>query len=424
MHFLKFDNYGSDPLRAFGTRLPGLLLHVNNYSIDPLRALETLPRAALALCAALALVCWGSSDTTTAAATPFPLQAFALTGAPDSLADFQAHAQDIAVVYPTDYTCARGSGRVLGEGSPGEADAIAAYARSRAIAVMPRFSCQDGPTVHAILTDPWIRARTLGALAGIAKSPAYAGVDLDLENDTPSDRDAMSAFVDALASALHRESRRLSVDVDGVTHEDPSVWTGFYDDRAIARAADYVFVMAWGVHWEGSSPGPIAPLSYVAAVARHLASLPHARDRIVLGVPMYGLDWPLPAESSGPPPSALRPAPSSGRVLSFRRAPSSRRVLSSRPSPAGRPLAIALQYASVLTLLRATGASPTLDRAVDEPTFTYTRAGVAHRVWYMNARSIADRVRIARKYGLGAGVWRLGEEDQSLWSMSGRLGST
>ncbi len=312
------------------------------------------------------------------------LQAFVLTGAPDSLADFEAHAQDIGVVYPTDYTCARGSGRVLREGSPGEADAIAAYARSRAIAVMPRFSCQDAATVHAILTDPSIRARTLGALASIAKNPAYAGVNLDLENDTASDRDAMSAFVHALAAVLHRESRRLSVDVDGVTHEDPRAWTGFYDDRAIARAADYVFVMAWGVHWEGSSPGPIAPLSYVAAVARHLASLPHARERIVLGVPMYGLDWTI---SGGQP-------------------------------------ATALQYANVMTLARSTGASPVRNATVDEPTLIYTRARARHQVWYMDAQSIADRLRLAREYGLQAGVWRLGEEDQSLWSMSGRLGAT
>lgn len=335
------------------------------------------------------------------------LQAFVLTGAPDSLADFEAHAQDIGVVYPTDYTCARGSGRALGEGSPGEADAIAAYAHTHGIAVMPRFNCQDGPTVHAILTDPSIRARTLGALADIAKNPAYAGINLDLENDTASDRDAMSAFVHALAGVLHLESRRLSVDVDGVTHEDPRAWTGFYDDRAIARAADYVFVMAWGTHWEGSGPGPIAPLSYVAAVARYLASLPHARDRIVLGVPMYGLDWQLPASSMGLS-SASRD-----------RTATATEPLASAISTAIEPRATALQYANVMTLARSTGASPVRNATVDEPTLVYTRARARHRVWYMDAQSIVDRVRIARKYGLQAGVWRLGEEDQALWSAPG-----
>ena len=349
-----------------------------------------------------------------------------LSGAPDSLADLETHARDIGVVYPTDYACAPVSGRIVREGAAddaqgegpssggpdapggeglggrgpgGEADAIAAYARSLGIAVMPRFNCQDGATVHTILTNPRVRARTMAGLAALADVPAFEGVNLDLENDTAADRGAMSAFVDALARALHAEGRKLSVDVVGVTHEeDSSRQTDFYDDRAIVGAADDVFVMAWGAHWEGSGPGPIAPLSYVAAVARYVASLPHARGRIVLGVPMYGLDWPVPGGSSQ-------------RLAALRQSP----ALLRSPAPQQSP-ATALQYANVLALARSTGATPQLDRSVDEPTFTYTHAGVTHRVWYMDARSIADRVRLARKYGLRAGVWRLGREDQALWS--------
>lgn len=56
-----------------------------------------------------------------------------------------------------------------------------------------------------------------------------------------------------------------------------------------------------------------------------------------------------------------------------------------------------------------------LDRSVDELTFAYTQAGLEHRVWYLNAQAIAARLRIAREHGLGVGLWRLGEEDQSLW---------
>jgi spore germination protein YaaH len=322
------------------------------------------------------------------------LQAFVLTGAPDSLADLQAHARDIGVVYPTTYECEPVTGAIVAEGAGGQSDgqtgaevdaetgAITAYARAQHIAVMPRFSCQDGPTVHTILTEPRTRARTIAGLVAIAESSAYAGLNLDLENDASTDRDALTSFVQTLARQLHARAKKLAVDVDGVTHDDPSISTGFYDDRALVAAADYVFVIAWGTHWEGSAPGPIAPLSYVSAVARYVASLPHA-NRFVLGVPMYGLDWPVPTVSSA------------------------------------HPRASALQYSNVLTLIHATGSSPLLDRAADEPMFTYKRAGVTHRVWYMDAQSVADRLRIARAYGLRAGVWRLGGEDQTLWSSPG-----
>ncbi len=301
--------------------------------------------------------------------SPLPLQAFLLTSAPDSFADLQAHVGAIGVVYPTYFECSPG-GEVVGA-----ADAeVDAYAAAHGLVEMPRFSCQDGALVHLILTQPALRARVFARLVELADDPSYAGLNLDLENDGARDRDALTAFAAALAVRLHAEGRRLAVDVAGVTREAvPRPAAGFYDDRALAAVAGTVFVMAWGVHWEGSGPGPIAPLSFVRGVARYLASLPHAQ-RFVLGVPMYGLDW------------------------------------------AGHARATALQYAGALALAQSAGVVPVRDPSSGEMTFTYIRGGVSHRVWYMDARAILARIAIARRYGLAAGVWRLGEEDQSLWS--------
>jgi spore germination protein YaaH len=300
------------------------------------------------------------------------LQAFVLTSSPDSFADLQAHPGAIGLIYPTYFQCAVPSGAVQGAGDP-EVDA---YAAARRLPELPRFSCQDGATVHRILTDSRVRAHTLARLAALAGGLAYAGLNLDLENDRPRDRHALTAFVAALAARLHAEHRRLAVDVDGVRSEDPHRATYLYDDPALAAAADTVFVMVWGLHWERSAPGPIAPLPYVQAVARRLAALPHAR-RFVLGVPLYGLDWPGPGGPGDP--------------------------------------ATALQYAGVLALARAVHATPARDPASGEMTFAYTRARVAHRVWFLDARAVSERLALARRFGLAAGVWRLGEEDQALW---------
>jgi spore germination protein YaaH len=303
-----------------------------------------------------------------------PLQAFLLSSAPDSFADLQAHVGAIGVVYPTYFQCAIPSGAVLGASDP----ALDAYAAAHALAELPRFTCQDGATVHRILADPALRARTLARLLALAAAPAYAGLNLDFENDGARDRGALSSFAAALAAGLHAERRRLAVDVVGVQREDPRRASYLYDDRALASVADTVFVMAWGVYWERSAPGPDAPLPFVRGVARRLASLPHAR-RFVLGVPMYGLDWP-------------------GR--------------GGRAQPA-----TALQFSGVAALVAAVGAAPARDPRSGEMTFSYLRRGVAHHVWYMDARAVAQRVALARRYGLAAGVWRLGQEDQALWTL-------
>jgi spore germination protein YaaH len=309
------------------------------------------------------------------------LQAFLLTSSPDSFADLQAHVGSVSTIYPTYFQCAVPSAVVQGTADP-EVDA---YAAAHALAELPRFTCQDGATVHRILTDPPLRARTLARLVALvegtggeeaAPAAGYAGLNLDLENDRARDRAALSSFVITLAARLHAAHRELAVDVDGVLREAPGHATYFYDDRALAAVADTVFVMAWGVHWERSAPGPIAPLPYVEGVARRLARLPHPR-RFVLGVPMYGLDW---ATRGG----AAHPA-------------------------------IALQYAAVIALARSVGATPTRDPSSGEMTFSYNLAGVTHHVWYLDAHAIAQRLDVARRLGLTAGVWRLGEEDQEVW---------
>ncbi len=304
---------------------------------------------------------------------PAPLQAFVLAGAPDSFADLQAHASAIGVIYPTYYECSP-SGPVQGAAEP----ALDAFALARSLVEMPRFSCQNGPLVHRILTARALRARVLTQLETLALS--YAGLNLDLENDRPSDRSAFTTFVAALAARLHLAGRRLAVDVAGVTSELPRRQTYLYDDPALAALADTVFVMAWGVHWERSAPGPLAPLPYVRAVAARLRRLPHA-SRFVLGIPLYGLDWP----ALGGPSQPATPLP----------------------------------YAAAVSLAQSVGATPARDGASGELSFSYTRAGTAHHVWFPDARAVAQRIDIAHRFGLAAGLWRLGQEDAGVWGVLG-----
>jgi spore germination protein YaaH len=305
-----------------------------------------------------------------------PLQAYLLASAPDSLRDLRTHARSIGVLYPTYYECAATSGRVSGADDPTVTD----YAREQHIAVMPRFNCQNGEAVHLLLDEPKLRAATLARLVAIARGPAYAGLNLDLENDSASDRQTLTAFVTMLAARLHAMHKKLAVVVDGVGEDNARVATGFYDDRAIAAVADTVFVLAWGAHWEGSAPGPIAPLAAASATASYLASLPNS-SRFVLGAPMYGLDW---ADGGGPAHPAT-----------------------------------AYQYSNVVALAHAERAVVHRDPASGELTFDYTdAAGAAHVVWYMDTTSVVALLRIAREHGLATGLWRLGEEDQTLWSSS------
>lgn len=300
------------------------------------------------------------------------LQAFLLSSSPDSFTDLRAHARSVRVVYPTYYECAIPGAALTGADNP----MIDAYARKAHMRLLPRFNCQDAATVHTILTDHPTRARTLATLLRLGANPAYGGLNLDLENDGVGDREALTSFVTDLARGLHARRKRLAVDVDGVTQENLRLSTAFYDDRALAAVADTIFVIAWGTHWAGSLPGPIGSLPFVREVAAYVASLPNKR-KFVLGVPMYGLDWPA---GGGPEHQAT-----------------------------------AYQYNGVVALAHSVGAVALRDPVSDEMGFSYQRAGVAHQVWYLDAQAVVDRLRVARAYGLGAGLWRLGSEAQGIW---------
>ncbi len=352
-----------------------------------------MSRRALLLAALAAVLAWApsaSAGTTGAAAAHHPhhqgarrgAQAFLLTTSPDSLADLRAHAGSISVLYPTYFECTPGGGGVVGRDIP----AIDSFARAQAIPVVPRFNCQDGAVVHRLLSEPGPRQELLARLAALARRPAFAGLCLDLENDGPGDREALSSFVAALAEKLHRHHRRLAVAVDGVTREGPGAPYAFYDDRALSAAADTVFVMAWGTHWAGSAPGSISTLSLVSGVVGFLSTLPE-RSRFVIGAPMYGLDWAATAPNGQPLSSqSMRPAS-------------------------------AFQYPRAVQLARSVGAHVARDPLSGELSFSYAAAGgVTHDVWYMDAQSVLDMLRIARHAGFQVGLWRLGSEDQSLWS--------
>jgi spore germination protein YaaH len=333
-----------------------------------------VPAALAAAAALLACALSPLAPSALARGSARRVQAYLLSSAPDSLRDLRAHSRSIGVVYPTYFDCAVPAGRVTGA----DVAEDTAYARAQGIAVMPRFNCQDGGTVHRILTQPTLRAATLARLLAIARSPSFQGLNLDFENDSAADRGALTSFVAALAKRLHSIHKKLSVVVVGVSEDNPRRSTGFYDDRALAAVADSVFVLAWGAHWEGSAPGPIAPLAAASATAAYLASLPNA-SRFVLGAPMYGLDWAAGGGKSNP--------------------------------------AAAFQYQGVVALAHAQHVQVRSDPASHELTFEYTdAAGVPHVVWSMDAAADAALLRIARAHGLAAGLWRLGEEDQGLWS--------
>jgi spore germination protein YaaH len=303
------------------------------------------------------------------------LHAFVLASTGSSFDDFKAHYRQVGAIHATYFECNRASGLVQGRDDP----RITQFAKLRQVEVYARFDCQDTAVLHRVLTEPALRGAWLATLTNLAVQNGYDGVNVDFEAGAPTDRAAYTSFVTELAARLHAIGKKVAVDVSAKTADNPThPRSGLYDYPALARVADVVFVMAWGIHWSTSAPGPIADMPWLQAIVRYVNTLPN-RSTYVMGSPMYGMDWP-------------------------------------RTSGTGTP-ANALEWNDVAALSARVGTPAAYDATAHETQFAYTDAsGVRHQVWASNAGAVLERMRLFRSNGYGIGVWRLGREDQAMWA--------
>lgn len=101
------------------------------------------------------------------------------------------------------------------------------------------------------------------------------------------ERAALTAFVTALADALHAQGQELSLAI-------PSSYgpSSEYDLDALTQAADELHVMGYDFHYEeGDHPGPVAPLGWVQDFIDHVATIDGGRraSRFILGLPNHGV---------------------------------------------------------------------------------------------------------------------------------------
>lgn len=268
------------------------------------------------------------------------------------------------------------SGQVVS--SPGAENAdIINLARSDGDRLIPTISnAFNGQKVSEILRDPNRYRWHIALLVEKAVNSNYDGIDLDYENLKPEDRDLYSQFVADLAQALHEKGKVLTVTVQPKTEEPGQIpSTRAHNYAALGQAADYIRIMAYDKHYSGGPPGPVAPISWVdQVIAFAVTQIP--KEKLLLGIPSYGYDWPL--------------------------------------VPGGKGKSVVHDQAAAISFSR--GAPVNWDPASASPFINYNDGGVNRIVWFENAQSIQAKADIAKKYDLaGVVFWRLGREDKTAY---------
>jgi cellulose synthase/poly-beta-1,6-N-acetylglucosamine synthase-like glycosyltransferase/peptidoglycan/xylan/chitin deacetylase (PgdA/CDA1 family) len=213
--------------------------------------------------------------------------------------------------------------------------------------------------------------------------PVYPGMSLDIESINDDAIPAYLNFIQALYAEMHQRNLHLYVNV-AASAPDSLL-------KTIAANSDGIVLMNYDEHEANSDPGPVASQTwFVANLQRVMKVVP--KDKIICAVGNYGYDWTL---SIPNPKDRRHPKP---KVLDT------------------EDLSVSDAWQ------RASDADADLDLDYDalNPHYEYIDEdnNQRHVVWFLDGVSLLDEMRAARTLGLQTfALWRLGEEDSSLWDI-------
>jgi len=305
-----------------------------------------------------------------------PLALYYSMGDTFGLDSLTEHATEMTVLAPQCYWLDQ-DGNIQGSIPPPVMEA----ARRARLPVMPLLYNRDfsRSDATALLNNRGLQRQVIKSMADIARRENLLGFQLDLENVDPHDENLYSRFVRDAAEELHQDGRLLSVAVIPRFQDSrPNQWSAAYDYPALARAADFLTLMAYDNSGRNGPPGPIAGYDWVKQALEYaVGRVPP--EKLLLGIALYGREW-----------------TQSGRGIEARTLP----------------------YPETRALLDRLSLTPRWDEKQRSPWFEYRTGGAMRSVWYENARSIQEKLNLLERFRLrGFAAWRLGMEDPRLWSL-------
>lgn len=233
--------------------------------------------------------------------------------------------------------------------------------------------------ISAVVNDDQATASLIQNLLTLMREKGYRGVDIDFEYILAQDRERFTGFVWKVAEAMRANGFHTSVALAPKTSADQEglLYEG-KDYRAIGEAADHVLLMTYEWGYTYGPPMAVAPIHQVRRVVEYaLTEIP--AEKIDLGIPNYGYDWPLPFERG------VTKAATIGNVQAVR---------------------IAVQQ----------GAQIQFDELSQSPFFTYTLDGIEHEVWFEDVRSLQAKFELIKEFGLrGCGYWQIMQWFRANW---------
>jgi hypothetical protein len=246
----------------------------------------------------------------------------------------------------------------------------------------------DQSSLDAITSDPNAGAELSASLISAISAKNLDGVNFDFEGEGSGDQKGLTRLITQVSHALHAANPHWQVTM-AVYASAAADHAGFYNIAALAPALDGFFVMAYDMN-DRQTPSATAPLvgggyNDTEALQQFTAVVPS--QKVILGVPFYGYDWPT---SGG--------------------------TLSAQATGPENPLSDGV--------IAASGHPTYWDPATDTVWTSYKVGSQWHETFFDDPTSLALKARLANSFHIGGlGIWALGMDGNNPAMMAALLGN-
>ena len=226
--------------------------------------------------------------------------------------------------------------------------------------------------------------RLIENIVATMQAKGYRALDIDFEFILPEDKEAFLEFITKVQTRLSQEglltfvalAPKTSGEMVGLLYEA-------HDYPTISAVADDVLLMTYEWGYTYGPPMATSPLNNARRVLEYGLTVIDP-EKILMGVPNYAYDWPLP----------------------FVRRETAAESISNQQ---------AIERAAIYNTIIM------FDEPAQAPYYFYTNAeGIRHVVWFDDVRSMNAKLRLIPELGLnGAGVWQIMNYFPGLWNVVG-----
>lgn len=219
------------------------------------------------------------------------------------------------------------------------------------------------------------------------KEKNYFGLDIDFEFVFPKDENAFISFIENVTTKLNKEGYPVTVSLAPKTSStQKGMLYEAHNYEKIGAIANAVLLMTYEWGYAYGEPMAVAPINKVKQVLDYGTSV-IPRDKIFMGIPNYGYDWPLPFIKD-------------------------------------TTKGISIGNEEAINIARENGAEILFDEIAKSPYFYYYNKydNKEHIVYFEDARSIYEKLNTAFNYNLlGVSYWNLMRSFPQNWLVLSQL---